>query len=221
MSRRFRRDPVKARIEAYGPLVLKLYKHLDREIRFPLDIIEWWTHVALRSAAAGAAVMLGGYRAEVAASARRADQPPPSDPVGRFALAIDEPKAMRAAYRVGVWAYMAEFTAELWSRVYEGELRDAARVLTVANPEEEQVCQLGGELLASGSARPADPELLRFRYGVFAALLSAATRTAVSAGDPSLEPDVPAWLTRYGEGKASAAERLKELSIENLPVPAW
>ena len=221
MSRRFRRDPVKARIEAYGPLVLKLYKHLDREIRFPLDIIEWWTHVALRSAAAGAAVMLGGYRMDVAEPGRHGDEPPASDPVGRFALAVDDLKAMRAAYRVGVWGYVAEFTAELWSHDYEGELREAARVLSVACPEEQRVCRLGGELLASSSAPPANAELQRFRYGVFAALLAAATQTAVSADDPSLRPAAPAWLRRYREGKASAAERLKQLSIEDLPVPAW
>jgi hypothetical protein len=53
MSARFRRDPMKTQIEAYGPLVLRLYKQLDREIRFPSDPVERWTRVALQSAAVG------------------------------------------------------------------------------------------------------------------------------------------------------------------------
>src|SRR5918912_2013334 len=127
MSWRFRRDPLRTRIEAYGRLTLRLYKQLDRDIRFPFDAPGWWSYVGMRGAAAGAAITLGESRRQLAEDAAAAART--GDPVAAFAALTGDVHDMRPAYRVIAWGAMAEITAELWSPHYDDEMTDAAHML--------------------------------------------------------------------------------------------
>jgi hypothetical protein len=209
MRRRSRRDPLKSQIAEQGKIPLRLYKQLDRDIRFPFDAVGWWTLVGLKSSAAGAAVMLGSYRRAVADGAREQDEP-----IEWFAQAADDLRAMRRAYRVIARAYMCELTAEVWPERYDHEMDEAvAAVLTVSRYERQLRAE--GRVLAS----PADPvaAVTAFRRKVFAAMLAAATGS--DAWETSGGPAAEAWLRSYVAGRSIAAVRVKELSYaERAPL---
>ncbi|MDQ3992661.1 MAG: hypothetical protein M3229_03280 [Actinomycetota bacterium] len=200
--RPFRRDPLRARIGEHGKLPLRLYKQLDRDIRFPFDPIGWWTTVGLRSAAAGAAVMLAEYRTLVQSADSEAGEPD-----RRFAAAASDVRAMRRAYRVVACAYMCEITLEVWPSHHEHEIDEAAAALLALSRYE---AQLRSE--ARGVPGPAD-----FRRKVFTAMMA----TAAGGEDPldALPDDPPtrAWSDCYVAGRELAGARLKELSFSAGP----
>jgi hypothetical protein len=219
--RRFRRDPLRARIESYGRLPLRLYKKLDRDIRFPFDPLEWWTYVGLRGAAAGAAVMLGAYRALVLDAAAGTDdhgEALASGVAGEFAHVIDDRRAMAAAYRVAAWAYMAEMTAKLWAPRYDAEMQGAARALLPLSRYEEDVRALGSTLLmTAGGAQQQEERLGQFRREVSALMVSAATGAEPSPDASSLEPAATAWLESYRDGREVALARVRQLAPKDVP----
>lgn len=213
---------MRARIESYGTLPRRLYRKLDRDIRFPFDPLEWWTYVGLRGAAAGAAVMLGAYRTLVLDAAGDTDdhgRALASGAAGEFARLIDDRRAMDAAYRVAASAYMAEMTAELWAPRYDAEMQEAARALLPLSRYEEEVRALGSTLLATaGGAEQQEERLETFRREVFAFMVSAATDAEPSRDAGSLLPAATAWLECYREGREVALARVRQLAPKDLPV---
>jgi hypothetical protein len=211
--RRFGRDPLKSEIESYGKLPLRLYKQLDGDIRFPYDPLTWWTHVGLRSAAAGAAIALGTYRLVLGARAES------GEPLDRFTALLNDGRAMRAAYRVLAWAYMAEITAELWAPHYDVEMREARGALPRDNPHEEEVRDSGRALLqAAESEEERELRLDQFRSQVLAAMIAAATASEGDAQTMAPVPETSAWLDCYRQGRETAAARLRELAPSDLPT---
>jgi hypothetical protein len=214
MLRHLHRDPAQAEIATYGRTLHALYKQCDRDIRFPFDPTEWWTAVALRSAAAGAAVALGHYRSataegELAGSPAR---------VLRFKLAIGGRAATRRAYRIAVWGYMAEITAELWPHQYEAELTAAAGILQVKSPHEKYVWGRGRELLRELPDDGASDALRDFRLDVLGAMtMDAAGLDERVIGDPAGRREDALWLASYEHGREVVAGRLKRLASTDAP----
>ena len=213
MSWRFRRDPLRARIETYGRLTMRLYKQLDRDIRFPFDPPGWWSYVGMRAAATGAAIALGEYRRRLADDAAEPERK--GDPIAAFAAVANDAHAMRPAYRVLAWGAMAEITAELWSPRYDDEMTDAAHMLIVESPYEAKIRAAGAALVGDGEReRRRDA----FESEVFAAMVSAATGADTLADHPALADGRARWLECFHRGRAAAESRLQQLAFTDVPV---
>lgn len=218
-------DPTRELIRGYGPLLSEVYRKLDRRIRLPLEPeAEWWTLIALRGAAAGAAVGLGeserwlcrsghGQHLELAELIT-------DDPRIELTAAFQDRSAVRSAYRVLLWAYAAEAAAELWAPTYVAEMEIATRVLGAESNLEAEVIRRGASIAreVAGGASGLSARLLEFRLAALAALVRAAIDWELSSGDPWVDASRSTWLECYARGKAAAASQVKRLVPYGLPT---
>ncbi len=224
--RRKPRDPIRQQIRGYGPLLSEVHRQLEHRIRWPLEPeAEWWTLIALRCAAAGAAVGLG----ESERWLRRSTRHPhgelaeliTDDPLIELTAAFQDRTAVRSAYRALLWAYAAETAAELWAATYVAEMEMATRVLGIESDAEAEVIRRGASMardVAGGAASASSREPLEFRLAALAAIVRAAIGRELSAGDPWVERSASTWLDCYGRGKAAGASQMKRLAPYGIPA---
>jgi hypothetical protein len=218
-------DPTRELIRGYGPLLSEVYRKLERRIRWPLDPeAEWWTLIALRCAATGAAVGLGESQRWLFRSARHPHMELAElitdGPRIELIAAFEDRSAVRSAYRVLLWAYAAETTAELWAPTYGAEMDAAARVLEPESDVETEVIRRGAALareVTGGAASQSSARLLEFRLSTLAALVRAAIDRGLSPDDTWVEDSRSTWLDCYARGKTAAASQLKRLVPSGLP----
>lgn len=226
MRWRRRRDPIREQIRGYGPLLAEVHRKLERRIRWPLETeAEWWTLIALRCAAAGAAVGLGESERWLCRSARHPHSELAElitdDPRIELTAAFQDRSAVRSAYRVLLWAYAAEMAAELWAPTYVAEMQTATRVLGTESDPEAEVIRRGASMardVAGGAASESSTGLLEFRLAVFAALVRAAIDWDLSPRGSWVEESGSKWLDCYARGKTAGASQLKRLAPYGLPA---
>lgn len=225
MRWRRRRDPIREQIRGYGPLLAEVHRKLERRIRWPLEPeAEWWTLIALRSAAAGAAVGLGESERWLCRSAghphAELTELVTDDPRIELTAAFQDRSAVRSAYRVLLWAYASETAAELWAPTYVAEMEIATRVLGAESDSETEVIRRGASMAreaTGGTASESSTGLREFRLAALAALVSAAIDWELSPRDAWVEESGSEWLDCYVRGKTAGEAQLKRLTPSGLP----
>jgi hypothetical protein len=168
------------------------------------------TRALLLSATAGATVAFGAHaamlREMVAGGGGR-----PGDRVARFAEALDDRRAIEAAYRVVVWALVSEYAANLWPEQHEQEISKCEMVFGMENLYEESAVAYGQPSEAEG-----DEDQLDRMYDLVKAtlygMISAALREDVLPEDDSVNEHIDTWVEQFEAGIDAGAERLEELA---------
>ena len=171
------------------------------------------TRALLLSGAAGATVAFGAHaamlREEVAGAGGAGGS---SDIVARFARALDNRRAIEAAYRVAVWALVSEFASNIWADDHEHEIGKCEMVFGFQNLFEETAVAYG-QPAPSGATR--DQEMQRMFDLLEAALyamISAALDEPVEPGDDAIDAHMDTWVEQFEAGIDAGAERMEALA---------
>ena len=172
------------------------------------------TRALLLSGAAGATVAFGAHAAmlrEQSASAP-ADAGGGADIVARFARALDNRRAIEAAYRVAVWALVSEYASNVWPDDHEHEIGKCEVIFGFQNLYEETAVAYG-QPAPSGATQ--DQEMRRMFELLEAALyamISAALDEPVEPGDDAIDEHIDEWVDQFEAGIDAGAERMEELA---------
>ncbi|MGH2745087.1 MAG: hypothetical protein ACRDN8_21870, partial [Thermoleophilaceae bacterium] len=99
------------------------------------------TRALLLSATAGATVAFGAHGAML--REKVAERPGSADRIARFAQALDNRRAIEAAYRVVTWALVSEYAANIWPEDHEREIGACEIVFGFQNLYEETAVAYG------------------------------------------------------------------------------
>jgi hypothetical protein len=187
--------------------------HEDWERRIDSAAQDDRTRALLLSGTAGATVAFGAHaamlREEVAGAGGAGGS---SDTVGRFARALDNRRAIEAAYRVAVWALVSEFASNVWANDHEQEIGKCEIVFGFENLFEETAVAYG-QPAPSGATQ--DQEMQRMFDLLEAALyamISAALDEPVEPGDDAIDERMETWVEQFEAGIDAGAERMEELA---------
>lgn len=168
------------------------------------------TRALLLSATAGATVAFGAHaamlREMVAESGGR-----PGDRVARFAQALDDRRAIEAAYRVVVWALVSEFAANLWPDRHEHEIGKCEIVFGFQNLYEESAVAYGQPSEGDGEEEQLD-RMYDLVKATLYGMISAALGEDVIPEDASVNEHIDTWVEQFEAGIDAGAERLEELA---------
>lgn len=167
------------------------------------------TRAVLLSAAAGATVAFGAHGAML--REKVAEGGGSSDLVSRFAQALDDRRAIDAAYRVVTWALASEYVANLWPEDHQHEIGKCEIVFGFQNLYEETAVGFGQPSERGASD---DEQLDRMFDLVKAALysmISAALDEPVVPEDDAVNQHLDEWVDQFEAGIDAGAERLEDL----------
>lgn len=172
------------------------------------------TRVVLLAAAAGATVAFGAHGAML--REKVAEGAGSSDRIARFARALDERRAIDAAYRVVTWALVSEYAANFWPEDHEHEIGKCEIVLGFQNLYEETAVAYGQPPEQGAS----DDEQVDRMYDLVKAtlygMISAALDEPVEPEDDSVNEHLDEWVEQFEAGIDVGAERLEDLAPGGL-----
>jgi hypothetical protein len=184
--------------------------HEGWESRIDRSARDETTRALLLSATAGATVAFGAHAAMLREMVIEGSIPS-GDRVARFAQALDDRRAIEAAYRVVVWALVSEFAANLWPDEHEHEIGKCEIVFGFENLYEESAVAYG-----QPSEGDSEEEQLDRMYDLVKAtlygMISAALGEDVLPEDASVNEHIDTWVERFEAGIDAGAERLEELA---------
>ena len=184
--------------------------HDSWENRIDRSAREETTRALLLSGTAGAVVAFGAHaamlREMVASGGAR-----PGDRIARFAEALDDKRAIEAAYRVVVWALVSEYAANLWPEEHEQEISKCEIVFGMENLYEESAVSYGQPLEGTD-----DEDQLERMYDLVKVtlygMISAALGEDVLPEDEAINEHIDTWVEQFEAGIDAGAERLEQLA---------
>lgn len=214
----------KRRGDAISQVLLDLHKRWDTRFAAS-EAIDRPNRVVLSSASAGAAVALGTYGtvaremfADSPTSLPGANREVPHH-IARFARALDDARAVEAAYRVVTWSLVTEFAVFYWRPNYDYEIDECASVFEIRNDYENTTLYYGRPLHEEATADDKAQRLHDLAEAALYGSVSAALDEPIAPGDDVLMGDaMPAWINEFFEGRRVGAERLKQLAPRGLPI---
>lgn len=186
--------------------------HESWQSRIDSSVADDRTKVVLLSATAGATVAFGAHAAMLREKVAQGGAS--SDRISRFARALDNRRAVDAAYRVVAWALASEYVANLWPEDHEYEIGRCELVFGFQNLYEETAVAYG-QPAARGASE--DEQLDRMYDLMKAALygmISAALDEPVVPEDDSINEHLDEWVDQLEAGIDAGAERLDSLPPE-------
>lgn len=197
--------------EAFANELFAAHEHWERRIESGAHGER--TRALLLSATAGATVAFGAHGAML--REKVAEGGIASDRVVRFARALDDRRAIEAAYRVVTWALVSEYAANLWPEDHEHEIGSCEILFGFQNLYEETAVAYGQPAERGAS----DDEQLDRIYDLTKATLygmfSAALDEPVVPEDDSVNEHLDEWLEQFEAGIDAGAERLEVLAPDD------
>jgi hypothetical protein len=195
------------RTEAFAKDLFSVHEGWDSRIESSASSDR--TRALLFSGMAGATVACGAHGAMLREVVAEGNAP---DRIVRFAAALDNRRAVEAAYRVVAWALVSEYAANLWPEDHEYEIGRCEIAFGFQNIYEETAVGFGQP---SQPGANDDEQLDRIYdltkatlYGMFSAVLD----EAVVPEDDAINQNIDAWVDQFEAGIDAGAERLEQLA---------
>jgi hypothetical protein len=195
------------RTEAFAKDLFSVHEGWDSRIESSASSDR--TRALLFSGMAGATVACGAHGAMLREVVAEGNAP---DRIVRFAAALDNRRAVEAAYRVVAWALVSEYAANLWPEDHEYEIGRCEIAFGFQNIYEETAVGFGQP---SQPGANDDEQLDRIYdltkatlYGMFSAVLD----EPVVPEDDAINQNIDAWVDQFEAGIDAGAERLEQLA---------
>lgn len=200
--------------------LLLVHEAHDADLAATDDHGWWWTAVALRSAMAGAAVVLGPYGMALrttemsAKDAEALEHAGFADPTASFGAALDDVEAVRSAYRVLTLGLVGEIAWQLWRPDYASQMSAAVQLFRVGNNEAAEIRVIATVSEPQPPEQPTAEWLYLKQRQTFIAMLEAATGRAVADDNPwlGLPLGEPLWRQGYENAQDTVSERMQQLA---------
>ena len=197
--------------EAFAKELLAIHDGWERRIDSSAQ--DERTLALLLSATAGATVAFGAHaamlREEIAGAGGAGSY---SDPVARFVHALDNRRAVEAAYRVAVWALVSEFAANLWSEDHEHEIGKCEIVFGFQNIYEESAVAYGQPAPPGATQDQQVERMYDLLKATLYGMISAALDEPVEPEDDQVNEHMDEWVGQFEAGIDAGAERMETLA---------